>query len=75
MSLYPVFNRICGVIFMKKTIAFLGGIAISMIACGCKVKNDYGHVDIPDVEMIEQIQEGAIRLDVKEEYPKYRVKN
>ncbi len=60
---------------MRKIIIFASSIEILMLICGCSTKRDYGNVDIPDIDTIKQVQEGSLRLDVKDEYPKYRLKN
>lgn len=65
----------CEVVFMRKIIIFASSIVILMLICGCSTKTGYGNVDIPDIDTIKQVQEGALRLDVKDEYPKYRLKN
>lgn len=53
----------------KRMITFLSALSICFIFSGCEKEENYGQVELPEMEKIEQVQLGSMRITVGEDYP------
>lgn len=64
-----VLERKRGKCMKRRLITFLSTLSICFLFSGCEKQENYGTVELPDMEKIEQIQLGSMRITVGEDYP------